>query len=912
MFGFLHRRDWLFIVVVTLGFFSGGSLLSSVEWQRAWRPPLRVAFEALARAERAGAAARGRRMPEDDEAFAIVEGILRADAAPSENGVSLSVMVDWLEGAPAATPSGLPRGVSESARRGSDAGVPAFAKATAGPPKLARIGVRAEAEGPTATGKKLTTDAVRAVTGGIVVTIVGTLAAEHIGDWRAGRRVRMPVMLRRPSRYLNPGVPDFERALARRGTTLVGSVKSGALVEVLARGSFLDEALGVVRAFARRAIAAAVGRWNPRSAAIVTAIVIGDRAGLDDALQRRLQEAGTYHVIAISGGNIAILAGLLIGVFRRAGLLGRTAMLSAIALLGLYAVLVGGGASVNRATLMAVVYFAARAFDQRTPPLNALAVVAALIVVADPLSIADPAFLLTFGATLAIVVVVPVVADVAPHARSDRLAELAPSRSGSPRPVTSPAPLPRVRPAGSRDTRLPINADRDRVDRRGRSLFAVVERLALASVIARGARPLVMMLAASAAAEAMLFPIGVALFSRVTFAGLGLNVVAIPMMALAEMAGLLVVPLALVSAPLAGAAGWIAHVGAAGLVWSAGLVRFVPTLTYRVAPANVAVVIAYYGAIAAVWVLWRARAASTLPIAFRVASSIAVAAALWILVDPRTIAASRGDGLLRVTFIDVGQGDAAFVRFPRGATLLVDTGGLAFASSFDIGDRVVAPVMRHAGFARLDLLALTHGDPDHIGGAASIVSEFRPSEIWEGIPVPRSEPLTELRMQAQAMGTRWANVYAGDHTVVDGVRIVAWHPRLADWERQKVRNDDSIVLDLRWRDVSILLTGDIGREVERTLATTIPPANVRVMKVPHHGSLTSSTADFVRAMRPTVAVVSAGRANHFGHPAPEVVERYRAMGAEIFRTDRDGAVTIETDGISMDVLTYNGRRLSLN
>src|SRR5207244_12280942 len=106
------------------------------------------------------------------------------------------------------------------------------------------------------------------------------------------------------------------------------------------------------------------------------------------------------------------------------------------------------------------------------------------------------------------------------------------------------------------------------------------------------------------------------------------------------------------------------------------------------------------------------------------------------------------------------------------------------------------------------------------------------------------------------------------------------------------------------------LTGDIGRAVERTLIDTSPPARLRVMKVPHHGSLTSSTSEFVDAMRPTIAVVSAGRANHFGHPVPEVLDRYRAVGAEIFRTDQDGAVSVETDGVSLDVHTFNGRGVS--
>jgi competence protein ComEC len=293
------------------------------------------------------------------------------------------------------------------------------------------------------------------------------------------------------------------------------------------------------------------------------------------------------------------------------------------------------------------------------------------------------------------------------------------------------------------------------------------------------------------------------------------------------------------------------------------------------------------------------------------AAVVAGGAALWILVDPHTLVASRGDGRLHVTFLDVGQGDSSFIVFPGGSTLLVDAGGLSSASSFDIGDRVVAPVVREAGFRRIDHVALTHGDPDHIGGAGSILREFRPRDVWEGIPVPRVEMLTTLRVAAQAAGARWANVYRGDRVAIDGVEVVARHPAPAEWERQKVRNDDSLVLELRWRDVSVLLTGDIGKAVERDIASATPPARLRVVKIPHHGSLTSSSAPFVAALHPQIVVASAGRGNHFGHPATDVLERYRSIGAEIFRTDQDGAVMIDTDGRSIGVRTFMGRRFSL-
>jgi competence protein ComEC len=216
-------------------------------------------------------------------------------------------------------------------------------------------------------------------------------------------------------------------------------------------------------------------------------------------------------------------------------------------------------------------------------------------------------------------------------------------------------------------------------------------------------------------------------------------------------------------------------------------------------------------------------------------------------------------------------------------------------------------VLRAAGIRRLDSLALTHGDPDHIGGAPSIVREFLPREVWEGIPVPRFEPLTLLRMAVQADGARWANVYAGDAAEIDGVQVIAHHPPPADWERQKVRNDDSLVLELRWGDVSILLTGDIGRVPELSVGSGLRSSRIRILKVPHHGSLTSSSWEFLNAARPQIAVASAGRSNHFGHPVPEVLERYRAVGAEVFRTDRDGAVTVDSDGMTVQVRSFNGR-----
>jgi competence protein ComEC len=513
-------------------------------------------------------------------------------------------------------------------------------------------------------------------------------------------------------------------------------------------------------------------------------------------------------------------------------------MVSAIGVLAGYERLVGGGASVDRATLMAIVYFTSRAYDQRSPPINTLGVTAACLVLLNPLIVADPAFVLTFGATFAILTLAP---------------------------VGSTLSLPRfLRPA-----------------------FAIF--------------------VASAATEAVLLPVGALFFSRVTFAGLGLNLLAIPLMAVAQIAGMVLVVAAVVSDRVALTIGWIAHLGAAGLVRSADLVELLPGLARRVAAPGALVVGLYYLALVSAWLFWK-RANRTSRVVM-IASVFAIAA--WIVVEPWAILASRGDGRLHLTILDVGQGDAALVRFPHGSSLMVDTGGLVNAGAFDIGDRVVAPVLRSVGLRRLGVLALTHGDPDHIGGAGAVVREFHPKDVWEGVPVPRFEPLRVLVAEAQSAGSRWTTVHAGDQVVIDEVRLLIWHPPPPDWERQRVRNDDSIVLELRWKDVSVLFTGDVGRPVERLLGPAIPRAALRVVKVPHHGSLTSSSPEFVRALAPTVAVFSAGRANHFGHPAADVLQRYRDVGAEIFRTDQDGAVMVDTDGTSLTVHTFTGRHAVL-
>ena len=668
------------------------------------------------------------------------------------------------------------------------------------------------------------------VDGAVSLTVAGALIGGVAGEWRAGRTIRTSAVLRRPARYLNHGVPDLELMLARRGIALVGAVKSAAMVQVVARGPWHHELASAIRAAVRSAVARHVGRHAPQSAAVAVAILIGDRGSLDPDVDQRLQEAGTYHVIAISGGNIAILAGLVLALLWAGGIRGGWAAGAAVAVLLAYAHVAGGGASVTRATLMAAIYLSLRIIDQRTAPKHAMAITIAAILLASPLAIADVGLWLTFGATAAII-------------------------------------------AGFTHVALPSS-----------SWLRAPAALVLASVCA----------------EMVLLPIAAFVFQRVTVAGLVVNLAAVPSMAIVQVAALITaVSDGVGLIRLASAAGWVTHLGVRGLIDSAIVVDWAPWMTWRVPSPSLWLMVAYYALLVAF--------VAAVRLGPRARRTIAVAAAalfVWMAIAPQTLARRFGDGRLHLTILDVGQGDSILATLPNGRTLLIDTGGGSLRGSFDVGDRVIGPALRARGIGRLDYLAITHGDPDHIGGAMSLVRDFKPAEIWYGVFVNNHQPALALQEESVRTRSSWRWLQRGDRLELGGVELRVHHPPQPDWERQKVRNDDSLVMELRYGRVSVLLTGDIGREVERALLPTLNPLPIVVLKSPHHGSGTSSSEEFINAVKPQIVVIGVGRGNPYGHPLPYVLKRYSDVGATVLRTDRDGQIDLVSDGETIKATSF--------
>jgi competence protein ComEC len=272
------------------------------------------------------------------------------------------------------------------------------------------------------------------------------------------------------------------------------------------------------------------------------------------------------------------------------------------------------------------------------------------------------------------------------------------------------------------------------------------------------------------------------------------------------------------------------------------------------------------------------------------------ASAAWIsAVPPRP---QVRPAVMEMTVIDVGQGDSILLVSPTGRTLLVDAGGLPqwVHSDLDIGEDVVSPYLWSRAITHLDAIAITHSHADHMGGAAAILANFRPLELW--LSDPSDLQMKTLLQQAESLGVRVVRYQAGDSFDFGGAEVRVLAPGALDPLSR--RNDESLVLKVSYGKTAALLEGDAEKKSEQQIAEKSPEADL--LKVGHHGSATSTTPLFLDHVHPRFAVISVGARNTYGHPRAEVLARLGAAHIQTYRTDLNGAVTFYMDGKSVSPL----------
>ncbi|MBU2546919.1 MAG: DNA internalization-related competence protein ComEC/Rec2 [Proteobacteria bacterium] len=667
-----------------------------------------------------------------------------------------------------------------------------------------------------------------------------------------GDRVRFPAKLRRIVGFGNPGGFDFERHWAGQGVRVSAFLESPRLLAVYRateEGFSPRYWLGRLRG---RAAGFLERNLNQPARGLVKALTLGDQDDIEPEIREGFRRLGLAHLLAISGLHVGLVALAAYWLILKLLLLGpdwalrwdlhRTARLLALVPVLFYASLAGGRPSTTRAAVMVVVFMLALSAGRGRDPLTALAAAALAVLAFLPGSVFTASFQLSFAAAGGIILLAPRF-PASPFAGPTSQDE-APPRAG-----------PLIRAWG----------------------LVIISASAL---LATG-------------------PIAAYHFQRFPALSLPANLVFTPLVSLA------VVPAGLVALALPGLAGPVLFI----------LERFIWILLASIEPIGawpgVELVIprpglpfmtAYYLALTAAVVVRPCKK-----------KVLAVGALLCVygLFLGASHVVENTKPRLRVTFLDVGQGSAAFLSLPERGRMVIDGGGFA-QSSFDTGEAIIAPFLLDQGVTRLDVLALSHPQADHVGGLPFLARTFKPAELWTNHAPSRNADHQALLEIAAAMGIRHpalAELYRP--RAFGPARVLALAPApnfIRHYTRREImagQNDLSLVLKVEMGRRSVLFPGDLEAEgVADLLARQPGRLRADVLLAPHHGSAAAMTPALLEAVRPEIVVFSAGPFNRFGFPSPDAQALVRAFGARIFRTDRDGAVTVTTDGESLEVETF--------
>lgn len=672
---------------------------------------------------------------------------------------------------------------------------------------------------------------------------------EPDGDLQRGQQIRVRARVHPPSGTMNPKGFDYAAYLDAQGVDAVGSVSGSRAVEVL----------GVVEGLLSYPFSSRIETWRSRvrtaaesiaqpARGLFLSLTIGEQGFLSPEVREWFMTTGTVHILSISGSHLGLIALLSFALVRRTCLLlpsmillglsrwlipsRLAALLTLVPVLG-YTLLAGAETATIRSAIMIVVGLWTIWLGAPHFLIHALAAAAGLTILVHPSALYDISFQLSYVSVWVLALAVQ---------REARIDELPP-------PSASVA---------------------------GRTVYWLRESVRLTAWVTLATLPLV-----------------ACYFNQVSWMGLFANLLVVPFV------GFILLPISLLSAvwviatqssTLPGA-DLIAGLGQ-GLIAATQWLADLPGAEWFVAAPTVPTMALFYLLGWAMLTGWPAQA--SLLLRGVMAAGIG-AIVIWWLWSPRPF--SR-EGQVRVTFLDVGQGDSAVIELPHGTVLLIDGG--ATYERFDMGRGVVAPFLWNRGIRRIDHVIGTHPQLDHVGGLAWILAHFQVDNFWTN-GVTRNEEFWRRIERALVQRHLQARVAEEGRLMVEEAdcRIDVLNPPprrdSPTSGKQASLNNLSVVSELACGDQRMLFTGDIERETLARLVQSGHLGHLNLLKVPHHGAQSSLEREWLNAVRPDVAVVSAGRRNPYGHPAGEVLAAYESVQSQIRRTDQDGAVWADLD-----------------
>jgi competence protein ComEC len=742
-------------------------------------------------------------------------------------------------------------------------------------------------------------DAQTPIVGRVRLTVRWPVATAIQQPFQCGERLRAVVRLLPPEVYHDPGVWSREDFLVEQGITSTATV---AIERVDRLGPFPGLFLacrvsGLQRASSARLLALpAVMRRLPAplrlsedDAIMLAAMVTGDRTFLTHSLRVGFERTGSFHMLVISGFHLAIVAGCFFWVAHRLRLPRVPATLVTILASFAYAIFTGFATPVARSLWMVTLYLLGRLLYRERNALNTIGFAALCLLAYSPRSLFDASFQMTLLAVVAIggVAAPLLLATVHPYLTATR--DL--------RQIAVDAKLPPLQAQFRVTLRMMAAGLRDSASGRWANFIAW---RAFPFAVRFLIRCFELMVVSFVVELAMALPMAI-YFHRITVFALPVNIFILPLLIILMPAALITLLVALVWPAAATVpamfVAFFLHIGT-------GLVHFFGSTTlgdFRIPAPLLWQSFAFCALLAAAIVLAR-RAVLSGARWPRRASWVALLLAAVVAVLPRPVDHPR-DALL-VEAIDVGQGDSILLIAPDGKTLLVDGGGHGGGprqapQDFDIGEEVVSQVLWSRGIRRLDVVALTHAHSDHMGGLPAVLRNFHPAEFWVGNN-SRFKDYDALLDEAADLHVRVRSLHAGDAFPFEPTQVSVLAP-LSDYQPgPQPANNDSLVLRVAYGATSVFLEGDAEAPVEDAMVAQAMLAEQglasTLLKVGHHGSITSTRPEFLTRVAPQCAVISCGLRNRYGHPRAEVLKALEAARVRTFSTDINGASCFRLDG----------------
>jgi competence protein ComEC len=684
-----------------------------------------------------------------------------------------------------------------------------------------------------------------------------------------GQRLRLTAKLHQPLNYRNPGSFDYVSYLDSLGMQVLGSAKIDSVTVLEGLGG---STLQSWRWNSRRRVLAQIHRiWPAEQAALFDAMVLGERAFLSRGTRTEFQRSGTYHILVVSGMNVGIFAMALFWLLRRMRTGAEFATLLTILLSCGYALLTDLGAPILRSILMLAVYQLTRLVYRERAAFNAVGIAALALLVWEPRQVFDASFQLTFLSVVAIAgICVPWIERTSEPYRAAlrQLYVIGYDQAFAPK-ITQ----------WRIDIRLIAGRMKNLLGKRlGAWVTTAIPAIALA------AYELVVVSATMQLALAL--PM-VWYFHRLPWRSIWANLAVVPLTGVLMPACVAAVSLSFVNAWLAKLPAMIAAYSLAGITGSVHFFGAAGTADARLAkPGMLLVSLCGVAIVLAILAARRRRIVSFATILLLCVST------LWLAnVHP----AQAYNPALEITAIDVGQGESLLMVTPSGKRVLLDSGGLlGFSrSEFDVGEEVTSSYLWNRGIDHLDAVAFSHPHSDHLQGMRAVIANFRPRELWMGAEIDNS--LThDVERACEEYGVTLVRRSAGETFTYGDVKFAVLSPAQDLVPDPRQLDDSSMVLRASYGATSVLLPGDAHKKLEARL-----PANSLgsdLLKIGHHGSSTSTSPEFLLAVHPKFALISAGRNNQFRHPRPDVLKRLADAHVKVYRTDLFGPVSFYLDG----------------